>query len=116
MRTTSLIILLGALTARAQEAASPPEAPRKLEEIERGLYARALVAPIFLLKTPGTGGGFSPGAAGGVELGFDLDPVPYAYRSRYRDGRDVYYRSDGRAIYGIDARTNAVVEVHRIPR
>lgn len=50
----------------------------------------------------------------GQRVNFDLDPVPYAYRSRYRDGRDIYYRSDGRAIYGIDARTNAVVEVHRI--
>ena len=52
----------------------------------------------------------------GQRVTFDLDPVPYAYRSRYRDSGDVYYRSDGRAIYGIDARTNAVVEVHRIRR
>jgi len=52
----------------------------------------------------------------GQRVTFDLDPVPYAYRSRYRDGRDVYYRSDGRTVYGIDARTNTVVEVHRIPR
>ena len=52
----------------------------------------------------------------GERVTFDLDPVPYNYRSRYRDGRDIYYRSDGRTVYGIDARTNTVVEVHRIPR
>jgi len=52
----------------------------------------------------------------GQRVTFDLDPVPYAYRSRYRDGGNVYYRSDGRSIYEIDARTNTVLDVHRIPR
>jgi hypothetical protein len=52
----------------------------------------------------------------GQRVTFDLDPVPYSYRSRYRDSDDVYYRSDGRAIYTIDARTNTVLEVQRIPR
>ena len=52
----------------------------------------------------------------GQRVTFDLDPVPYSYRGRYRDTNDVYYRSDGRAIYTIDARTNTVLEVQRIPR
>ena len=52
----------------------------------------------------------------GQRVTFDLDPVPYSYRSQYRDRDGVYYRSDGKAIYAIDARTNTVLEVHRIPR
>ena len=38
--------------------------------------------------------------------------VPYEYRSRYRDGNGVYYRSDGRSIYEIDARTNTIVRIY----
>lgn len=45
-----------------------------------------------------------------------LDAVPFAYRDRYRDRAGVYYRSDGRFIYEIDARTNTVIDVDRIPR
>lgn len=52
----------------------------------------------------------------GQRVTLDLDPVPYSYRGRYRDTNEVYYRSDGRAIYTIDARTNTVLEVQRIPR
>lgn len=52
----------------------------------------------------------------GQRVTFDLDPVPWRYRDLYRDNRDSYFRSDGRAIYEIDTRTNAVVRVHRIPR
>jgi len=52
----------------------------------------------------------------GQRVTFDLDPVPYRYRDMYRDSPGVYYRSDGKAIYAIDARTNTVLEVHRIPR
>ena len=46
----------------------------------------------------------------------NLGGVPYEYRDRYRDGGGVYYRSDGRAIYQIDARTNAVIRVYPIGR
>ncbi len=46
----------------------------------------------------------------------NLGGVPYQYRDRYRDGGGVYYRSDGRAIYQIDARTNAVLRVDVIGR
>jgi len=41
-----------------------------------------------------------------------LYAVPMDYRDRYRDGRGVYYRSDGRNVYEIDARTNTVVQIH----
>ncbi|HEX8572558.1 MAG TPA: hypothetical protein VF759_07395 [Allosphingosinicella sp.] len=46
----------------------------------------------------------------------DLGGVPYAYRARYRDGNGVYYRSDGRQIYQIDARTQTVVQVYALNR
>jgi hypothetical protein len=46
----------------------------------------------------------------------NLGGVPYQYRDRYRDGGGLYYRSDGRAIYQIDARTNAVVRIYPIDR
>ncbi len=52
----------------------------------------------------------------GDRVGFDLDPVPYRYRRMYRDRDDSYFRSDGRNVYEIDARTNTVVRVHRTPR
>lgn len=52
----------------------------------------------------------------GDRVGFDLDPVPYQYRRMYRDRDGSYFRSDGRNIYEIDARTDTVVRVHRTPR
>jgi hypothetical protein len=42
----------------------------------------------------------------------NLYSVPSQYRYQYRDGNGVYYRSDGRAIYQIDARTNTVLRVY----
>lgn len=42
----------------------------------------------------------------------NLYGVPYQYRNQYRDGYGYYYRSDGRAIYQIDSRTNTVMRVH----
>jgi hypothetical protein len=42
----------------------------------------------------------------------NLYGVPSNLRSRFRDGGGVYYRSDGRNIYQIDARTNAVVRIY----
>ncbi len=41
----------------------------------------------------------------------NLYAVPYQYQNRFRDSYGVYYRSDGRAIYQIDARTNRVTSV-----
>ena len=46
----------------------------------------------------------------------DLYGVPYEYRDRYRDTDQSYYRSDGRQIYQIDARTGAVVRIHAMNR
>jgi hypothetical protein len=57
---------------------------------------------------------------GGLRVGqrasADLGGVPYAYRSQYRDGDNFYYRSDGRNIYQIDARTRTVVRVYSMNR
>ncbi|HEX8466706.1 MAG TPA: hypothetical protein VF620_02745 [Allosphingosinicella sp.] len=57
---------------------------------------------------------------GGLRVGqrasANLGDVPYAYRTQYRDGNGVYYRSDGRQIYQIDARTQTVVRVYPMDR
>jgi len=52
----------------------------------------------------------------GMRANTDLNAVPYDYRYRFRDGNGVYYRSDGRSIYEIDARTNMIVRVHSMNR
>jgi hypothetical protein len=44
----------------------------------------------------------------------DLGLVPYSYRTRFRDGDGVYYRSDGHMVYEIDARTNLVLRAYPI--
>jgi hypothetical protein len=49
----------------------------------------------------------------GDRVGNGLYAVPNDYRSQYRDSGSVYYRSDGRNIYEIDARTNTVIAIHR---
>lgn len=52
---------------------------------------------------------------GGLQVGQratgNLYGVPYQYQGQYRDGNGVYYRSDGRRIYQIDARTQTVVRI-----
>jgi hypothetical protein len=66
------------------------------------------------------GGGRDDCATGnwgvGARASSDWYAVPYQYRSQYRDNGSVYYRSDGRSIYGIDARTNTVVRVYPMNR
>jgi hypothetical protein len=52
----------------------------------------------------------------GARASSDWYAVPNQYRSQYRDNGSVYYRSDGRSIYGIDARTNTVVRVYPMNR
>jgi hypothetical protein len=52
----------------------------------------------------------------GQRVSSDLGGVPYAYRTQYRDSDNVYYRSDGRQIYQIDARTQTVVRVYAMNR
>ena len=73
-------------------------------------------------NTRGGIGGLIDGVLGrndtncGVRVGSrapsNLYSVPSQYRYRYRDGNGVYYRSDGRNIYQIDARTQTVLRVH----
>lgn len=57
---------------------------------------------------------------GGLQVGqrasADLGGVPYAYRDQYRDGNGVYYRSDNRAIYQIDARSGTVLRIYALNR
>lgn len=57
---------------------------------------------------------------GGLRVGqrasADLGTLPYAYRNAYRDGAGTYYRSDGRQIYQIDARTQTVVRIYAMNR
>lgn len=50
----------------------------------------------------------------GQQVSGNLSPVPYQYQNQFRDGNGVYYRSDGRQIYQIDARTQTVVRVYSI--
>jgi hypothetical protein len=46
----------------------------------------------------------------------NLSALPYEYRNQYRDSNNVYFRTDGRQIYQIDARTQTVVRVHAMNR
>jgi hypothetical protein len=52
---------------------------------------------------------------GGLQVGQrasgNLSGVPVQYQNQYRDGDGVYYRTDGRRIYQIDARSQTVVRV-----
>lgn len=52
----------------------------------------------------------------GQRVSGNLGPVPYQYRDQYRDGNGVYYRSDNRAIYQIDARTDTVLRIYALNR
>jgi hypothetical protein len=52
----------------------------------------------------------------GDRAGANLYGVPVEYQDRYRDGYGYYYRSDGRSIYQIDARTNTVLRVYDMGR
>jgi hypothetical protein len=52
----------------------------------------------------------------GERVTTSLYGVPVEYQDRYRDGYGYYYRSDGRAIYQIDARTNTVLRVYDMNR
>jgi len=58
--------------------------------------------------------------AGGLRVGQrasgNLYGVPSQYRGQFRDGNGSYFRSDGRQIYQIDARTQTVVRVYPMGR
>lgn len=57
---------------------------------------------------------------GGLQIGqrvpTGLYGLPDGYREQYRDSNGAYYRTDGRQIYQIDARTQTVVRVHPMSR
>lgn len=63
-----------------------------------------------------SGGSVDCGLGVGQRATGNLGAVPYQYRNQYRDGGGVYYRSDGRSIYQIDARTDTVVRVYGMNR
>jgi hypothetical protein len=52
---------------------------------------------------------------GGLQVGqrasSNLYGIPPQYQNQYRDGNGVYYRTDGRRIYQIDARSQTVVRI-----
>jgi hypothetical protein len=48
----------------------------------------------------------------GQQASANLGAVPSQYRTRYRDGNGAYFRSDGRQIYEIDARTHVVARIY----
>lgn len=60
----------------------------------------------------GGGGGIGIGSLITGALGSVLGGVPSNYQSQYQNRDNVYFRSDGRQIYEIDARTNQVVRIH----
>lgn len=53
---------------------------------------------------------------GSVQIGqrapTNLYAVPYHLQGQFRDGNGTYFRSDGRQIYQIDARTQTVVQIY----
>lgn len=57
---------------------------------------------------------------GGLRVGQrasgNLYGVPYQYQDQFRDGNGYYFRSDGRTIYQIDARSNTVVRAFPMNR
>lgn len=52
----------------------------------------------------------------GQRVSADLQVLNSRDRDQYRDGNGGYYRTDGRQIYHIDARTNTVVRVYPMNR
>jgi hypothetical protein len=52
----------------------------------------------------------------GQRVSANLGGVPDQYRDQYRDGGGVYYRSDNRAIYQVDARNDVVLRVFALTR
>ncbi|MGA9581969.1 MAG: hypothetical protein WBR13_08385 [Allosphingosinicella sp.] len=52
----------------------------------------------------------------GSRVPSNLYAVPSQYQYQFRDGNGVYYRSDGRNIYQIDARTRTVLRAYSMNR
>lgn len=56
--------------------------------------------------------GGNAGLRVGQRASGNLYAVPAQFQNQFRDGNGIYYRSDGRNIYQIDARTQAVLRVY----
>jgi hypothetical protein len=85
-----------------EERADLRDARRELRKDQKALYR------------PGAEGIAVPSLVVGERDTNRLDAVPREFRSRFEDGAGVYYRSDVRHIYQIDARTRTVVRVFPI--
>jgi len=83
---------------------------------DNGYYGQG--GPYEEVDQPDVCGGYGQSAclSVGARVTADLGAVPYQYRYQYRDGNGVYYRSDGRAVYQIDTRTDTVLAVIPLPR
>lgn len=60
--------------------------------------------------------GGNSGVRVGQRVPNGLYGLPSEYRRQFRDGNGVYYRTDGRNIYQVDARTQTVVRVYQMNR
>jgi hypothetical protein len=60
--------------------------------------------------------GGNAGLRVGQRASGNLYGLPYEYQGQFRDGNGAYYRTDGRNIYQIDARTQTVVRVYQMNR
>ena len=52
----------------------------------------------------------------GERVSGNLSALPSYYRSQFRDGNGIVYRTDGQQIYQIDTRTNTVLRVYAMNR
>jgi hypothetical protein len=52
----------------------------------------------------------------GQQASGNLSVLPAQYRSQFRDGNGIVYRTDGTQIYQIDVRTNTVLRVYGMTR
>lgn len=83
------------------------------DDRDEGRYEpRANRGPVERVIDGTIGGGLRIGQRASADLG----AVAYEYRGQYRDSDSAYYRSDGRSIYQIDARTHRVVRVYPVSR
>jgi hypothetical protein len=60
--------------------------------------------------------GTNVGLRVGQRASGNLYDLPYEYRNQFRDGNGAYFRTDGRNIYQIDARSQTVVRVYQMNR
>jgi hypothetical protein len=60
--------------------------------------------------------GGNAGLRVGQRASGNLSGLPYEYQGQFRDGNGAYYRTDGRNIYQIDARTQTVIRIYQMNR